>query len=117
MSRSVEVNVVVVEVEGEVIERKVDVVVGSVKVLVASAICPSPPDDAEVLTDATSYAAKIICPCECIGAANMTAAAATLALDAYALPVRTCALQIGLMWPTLPQKEHDTSLYLQSLAA
>ena len=47
MSGSLGVNVVVVEV----IERKVDVVVGSVKVLVASAICPSPPDDAEVLTD------------------------------------------------------------------
>ena len=48
VSGSLGVNVVVVEV----IERKVDVVVGSVRVLVASAICPSPPDDAEVLTTA-----------------------------------------------------------------
>jgi hypothetical protein len=65
------VNVVVVEV----IERKVDVVVGSVKVLVASAICPSPPEvasqwqvvgaaKASVMPFAMSYAAKIICPCE-----------------------------------------------------
>ena len=101
---------------------------GVMRTTVSTAGCMCPPEvaapwqvveaaKASVMPVATSYAAKIICPCECIGAANMTAAAATLALDAYALPVRTCALQIGLMWPTLPQKEHDTSLYLQSLAA
>ena len=96
---------------------------GVMRTTVSTAGCMCPPEvaapwqvveaaKASVMPVATSYAAKIICPCECIGAARTTVAAATLALDAY-LP-RACVLQIGLMWPTFPQAAHTASLNLQS---